>query len=342
MKWSDGKPYYSLNQYYKDIYGEKIYKIALDIGTTCPNRDGNLDTRGCIFCSSQGSGDFASVLNTSFDTGMRNPDDDDSSSDSTFRNQIADSVNKQIDTAILKLRSKYSGRQFIAYLQSYTNTYGNYNYLKLVYETILNHPSIVGMNIGTRPDCLNDDILTLLESLNTVKPITVELGLQTIHETTANYIRRCYPLNIFDKAIVDLNRISIPVVVHMIAGLPGEDKKNFLDSISYISCKPIQGIKLQMLHILADSDLGQIYNRKPFNLLTLDAYAELIVDAIAIIPQDIVIHRITGDGNKATLIEPKWTLNKRHVLNTIHKTFAVKNKWQGSDIQTLPKEGDNQ
>lgn len=314
-KWPDGKPYYSLNQYYKDTYGRKIYKVALDIGTTCPNRDGSLATGGCLFCSNSGSGDFAEPI-------------------------TSENVDSQIEKAIRRLNNKHTGNGYVAYLQSYTNTYGDYKYLKAIYEAILSHDTIIGLNIGTRPDCLDDKLLKLLERLNEIKPITIELGLQTIHESTAKTIRRFYKLNVFNDAIAKLTRHKIPVVVHLIAGLPGEGAEDFLQSVQYVAKMNIHGIKLQMLHVLEDSNLGDLYRQTPFELFTLESYADLIVDAIGLIPENIVIHRITGDGNKTTLIEPKWTLNKRHVLNTIHKTFVTKNKWQGSDTNTPTEEGD--
>lgn len=323
MKWNDNKPYYSLNQYYKDTYGDKVYKIALDIGTTCPNRDGTLDTRGCIFCSSKGSGDYAVPLSHTPSTAS-----------------LEDQIHKQIATAIDKLKGKYTGDGYVAYLQSFTNTYGDPEVLKSIYTTILAHPRILALNIATRPDCLSEEILSVIQELNGPKKITIELGLQTIHDNSAAAIRRCYPLSTFTKAVKTLNDLHIDVVVHLIAGLPGESKEDFLESVRYLSTLKIQGIKLQMLHILKDTDLGKLYNTQPLDVLSLETYADWIVDAVALIPQDIVIHRITGDGNKEELIEPLWSLNKRNVLNTLHRTFIQKNKWQGSDLNNLPKEGD--
>lgn len=309
MKWPDGKPYYSLNQYYNELFGRKTYKIALDIDVTCPNRDGTLDTRGCLFCSDSGSGDFA--INRS-----------------NHR-----SITEQIDSAIELLQNKHTGSSYVAYLQSFTNTYGDYTYLKNTYMEIIQDPRICGLSIGTRPDCLSEDILTLLSELNLIKPVFVELGLQTIHAATAQYIRRCYPLSVFDHAVLALKSLHIPVIVHLIVGLPGEDYDAFMESVSYLAKSQVNGVKLQLLHVTLDSDLGRLYQSRPFELLTLEGYSQRIVDAIALLPPEIVIHRITGDGNKATLIAPLWSLNKRNVLNTVHKRFATEDKWQGCLIK---------
>lgn len=308
MKWPDGKPYYSLNQYYKDLFGTKTYKIALDIGVTCPNRDGTLDYRGCIFCSNSGSGDFAASA------------------------EGQPMLSDQITSAIDHLKSKHEGRQYVAYLQSYTNTYGDADYLMKVYQTIIDDDRICGLSVATRPDSLNEKLLEFLASLNRTKPVFIELGLQTVHDSTADYIRRCYTLSVFEEGLNRLKSYGLPVIVHLIAGLPGEDHAMFMESVQYLADVGIDGIKLQLLHVLKDTDLGQLYLKRPFDLLTLDQYSKMIVDAIAILPQSIVIHRITGDGNRETLLGPMWSLNKRHVLNTIHKRMANDNIWQGCSI----------
>ncbi len=309
LKWPDGKPYYSLNQYYKDIFGEKTYKIALDIGVTCPNRDGTLDSRGCLFCSSQGSGDFATLIN-------------------------AFSISPQIEHAISMVKSKSSNNRFVAYLQSYTNTYGDEAELLGIYESILAHPNICGLSIGTRPDCISDSLLYGIQLLKNNmhigdKPIFIELGLQTIHDKTANTIRRCYPLSVFEATLVRLKSMDFNVIVHLIVGLPNETRNDFMETIDYIAKSKVDGVKLQLLHVLSDSDLGEAYQASPFDLLSLEDYCDWIIDAICHLPEDKVIHRITGDGNKETLLAPLWSLNKRKVLNTIHQSFARDNKWQG-------------
>lgn len=303
MKWPDGKPYYSLNQYYRNLFGEKAYKISLDIGTTCPNRDGSLSSHGCVFCSEKGSGDYA--INAS------------------------DAITKQIDGAIDMISDKYKGKAYIAYLQSFTNTYGDPDTLLTTYREILSDPRIQGLAIGTRPDCLNDPIMDGIEALSASYPIWIELGLQTIHEESAAYINRCYPLEVFDKAVSSLALRQLPVIVHLIAGLPTENDKDFLASVRYLSSLPISGVKFHMLHVLKDTVLAGLYKLHPFPIMDQSHYCELICDAICLLPPQIVIHRMTGDGPKDQLIAPSWTLNKRSVLNDIHKTLKSRQLWQG-------------
>lgn len=302
--WNE-KRYFSLDYYLKERFGEKVYKVSLNGGMTCPNRDGTLDTRGCIFCSAGGSGDFAAP--------------------------VCETVTKQIDTAIEGIKmAKKVGDKFIAYFQSYTNTYASVEYLRKIFMEAVSHPSIVALSIGTRPDCLEDDILELLAELNQIKPVWVELGLQTIHEQTADFIRRGYPLSVFDQAVEQLHRINIDVIVHIIIGLPYETKEDLLETIQYVGRLPIQGIKLQLLHVLSDTDLADYINE--ISILTLEEYVSLVIMCIENLPQNIVIHRITGDGPKALLLAPEWSAKKKHVMNTIHKTMKELDSWQGKLI----------
>lgn len=331
--WKE-KRYFSLDAYLKETFGEKVYKVSLNGGMTCPNRDGALDTRGCIFCSAGGSGDFAAP--------------------------VCDSVTKQIDSAIAGIRkAKTVGNKFIAYFQSYTNTYAEVSYLKKIFTEAIMHPDIVALSIGTRPDCLGEEVLSLLASLNQIKPVWVELGLQTIHERTARFIRRGYELPVFEKAVADLNRIGVQVIVHVIVGLPFESRQDLMDTIQYLSQyskqwqekerleqtleqtavsankeveeKPvIQGIKLQLLHVLRGTDLEKY--QPYFKTLSLEEYVDLVITCIEQLPQDIVVHRITGDGPKSLLLAPLWSASKKTVMNTIHREMKQRDAWQGKQI----------
>lgn len=286
--------YTTLNNYLKERFGEKVYKIALNGGFTCPNRDGKIGTRGCIFCSKGGSGDFAE------------------SPDLT--------ITEQIENGKKRLEKKIKNGKYIAYFQAFTNTYAPVERLKKIYEEAINHPDIVALSIGTRPDCLGDDVLTLLDELNKIKPIFVELGLQTINEDTAKYIRRGYTLEVYDKAVADLHKIGINVVTHIILGLPNESKEDMLNSVKY-ACKVTDGIKLQLLHILKGTDLAKDYEQGKFEVLTLEQYTEIIKECVQIIPENVVIHRLTGDGAKKDLIAPLWSADKKTVLNTINRAL---------------------
>lgn len=286
--------YTTLNNYLKERFGEKVYKIALNGGFTCPNRDGTIDTRGCIFCSKGGSGDFAE------------------SPDLT--------ITEQIENGKKRLEKKIKNGKYIAYFQAFTNTYAPVERLRTIYEEAINHPDIVALSIGTRPDCLGDDVLALLDELNKIKPIFVELGLQTINEDTAKYIRRGYTLEVYDKAVADLHKIGINVVTHIILGLPNESKEDMLNSVEY-ACKVTDGIKLQLLHILKGTDLAKDYEQGKFEVLTLEQYTEIIKECVQIIPENVVIHRLTGDGAKKDLIAPLWSADKKTVLNTINRAL---------------------
>lgn len=287
--------YNSLNNYLRNKFGCKVYKLSISSGLSCPNRDGKLSTKGCIFCSNGGSGDFAT--------------------------SAAISVTEQIEQAKEKVSKKITNGKYIAYFQSFTNTYGDVDYLKKIFTEAINHPDIVALSIGTRPDCLPNDVLDLLNRLNQIKPVWVELGLQTIHEKTARYINRGYTLDVFDQAVANLNKLNIDVIVHLILGLPNETNDMILESVKYVCSKSISGIKLQLLHVLKNTPLEKEYFLNQFHIYSLEEYASLLGECICNIPSDIVIHRLTGDGPKSLLIEPQWSGNKKLVLNYINKYF---------------------
>lgn len=299
------KPYYySLNEYLKEQYGHKIYKLALNSGMTCPNRDGLIDFRGCIFCSAGGSGDFATGL-------------------------------CDFDKAKEIIKDKYSGNDFIAYFQSFTNTYAPVSYLEQLYMPIIKRDDVRILSIATRPDCLSDECIELLDKLNKIKPVWIELGLQTIHERTARYIRRGYSLDVFENAVSRLNKIGIRPIVHMIIGLPGESHDEILQTAAYLSHMNISGIKLQLLHVLKNTDLATDYNNGCFKVLELDEYISIVADILQILPADMIIHRITGDGPKNLLIAPLWSANKKNVLNSLNRYLRDNNIIQGSKFNLI-------
>ncbi|MBQ2922893.1 MAG: TIGR01212 family radical SAM protein [Tyzzerella sp.] len=304
-RWGD-KRYYSLDSYIKETFGEKLYKISLDGGMTCPNRDGTLDTRGCIFCSAGGSGDFASDRRL------------------VIKEQLAEG--KQL------VSKKYAGSSYIAYFQAYTNTYASVSYLEKIFTEAIDDEEVKVLSIATRPDCLSSEILDLLFRLNQRKPVWVELGLQTIHETSANFIRRGYTLDVFEKAVYDLKKIGISVIVHTILYLPHETEDMMIETISYLNRLPIDGIKLQLLHILKGTDLANIYAKSSFHLPTMDEYFILLGKLLSHLRPDIVVHRLTGDGPKNLLLAPQWTGNKRLVLNAMQKYLKDADIWQGKEF----------
>ncbi len=307
--WGE-RPYYSLDYYFKSVYGTKLYKIAIDGGMTCPTRDGSIDTDGCIFCSAGGSGEFAASVCVKDE-----PD-----------------IHRQIDLGIEQIREKSPYGPYIAYFQPFTNTYAPVSCLRKIYTAALSHPGIAGLSIATRPDCLGEDVLALLEELRECYPsqfIWVELGLQTIHRETIQYIRRGYENSVFEKAIHDLYSIRIPSIVHVILGLPGETKEQMLTTIEYLNTFPIFGIKLQLLHVLSGTDLAIDFAQRKFDILTLEEYTEILLACVNSLSPETVIHRLTGDGPKDLLIAPTWSLNKKAVLNHIHKEMRERNVWQG-------------
>lgn len=319
-----GKPYYSLDAYCKNTFRHKCYKIALNAHMTCPNRDGTLGTQGCIFCSAGGSGDFA-VSTTPFFS--PNPC---TTSKSTEASHL--DIQKQLAEGKQLFGDKNIGNHFIAYFQAYTNTYAPVSYLEEVYTAALCTPEVCGISIATRPDCLPEEVLTLLTSLKQRFPekfIWIELGLQTIHENTASYIRRGYQLPVFETAVARLQAIDIPVIVHVILGLPGEEADKVAETIHYLNSLPIFGIKLQLLHVLKDTDLAADYTAGKFTALSKEDYLSLLIYCLELLRPDIVVHRLTGDGPKALLLAPLWSLNKRDVLNSLHKQMRQQNTYQG-------------
>ena len=293
--------YYSLNQYLKDTFGCKVYKIALDGGFTCPNRDGSLETRGCIFCSGKGSGNFAQPL--------------------VLDERGIPDVVSQVEAGKLRVASKNPDGKYIAYFQSFTNTYAPVAYLRQVYTQAIEHPDIVALSVGTRPDCLPQDVMELLGELNEKKPVWVELGLQTIHESTAKYIRRGYELAVYDDAVERLQKAGIQVIVHCILGLPYETKEMMKETVAYVGKSGASGIKLQLLHVLKGTDLEREYLEGKITTMEMEEYVSLVAECIALLPKDMVIHRMTGDGDKRELIAPLWSADKKRVLNALQKAI---------------------
>ncbi len=305
VRWGE-KRYYSLDYYLKQTYGSKLYKLSLNGGMTCPNRDGTLGNRGCIFCSKGGSGDFAADASLS--------------------------VTEQIEKGKTLVGKKYAGNGYIAYFQAYTNTYAPAGYLRRIFTEALSHPDVRILSIATRPDCLGKDVLALLADLNQIKPVWVELGLQTIHDASARFIRRGYGLPVFEETVSNLQNIGVSVIVHTILGFPGEDAAKVLETMHYLNRMDIQGIKLQLLHILEYTDLADYYLGHPFHVLSMEEYFTLLGKCICNLREDIVIHRLTGDGPKSILIEPAWSGNKRQVLNGIQSYLEKHDIWQGKEL----------
>ncbi len=293
-----------MNEYLKKTFGEKVYKISLDLGLTCPNRDGTLDTRGCIFCL-EGSSHFA----------KQNGD-----------------VHARIEEAKKLISKKTDAQKFIAYFQSFTNTYAPVDFLKNVFSEVLKRDDIVAISVATRPDCLPEETVAMLAELNRIKPVWVELGLQTANEKTAEYIRRCYKNEAFEKAVSDLNANGIEVITHIILGLPGETVADALDSVDLAVKSGTKGIKLQLLHVLRGTDLCADFESGGFNALSLDEYMEILFACINRLPENIVVHRITGDAPKAHLVSPLWSADKKTVMNTIKREMEKRNIIQGSAI----------
>lgn len=302
MDWH-GKRYYSFDSFLKNTFGEKIYKVSLDGGFTCPNRDGTIGTGGCIFCSEGGSGDFASDARLS--------------------------IQDQITQGISLVAAKSPSSRYIAYFQAFTNTYAPVSRLRQLFTEAMEDPRIAALAIGTRPDCLPSDVLSLLKELNSQKPVFVELGLQTIHPSTAGLIRRGYPLSCFEEAVWNLSSIGVWTVVHLILGLPGETEEMMLESVRYLNSLPVHGVKFSMLHILKGTDLADMYREDPFPVFTMESYIDLILRCIGNLRKDIVIHRLTGDGPRDLLIAPLWSLRKRTVLNEIAHQLKVQDIRQG-------------
>ena len=291
---------YTVNDYCRDLFGEKIYKISLNGGMTCPNRDGTCGTKGCIFCSEGGSGDFSPSPDMSID--------------------------EQISDAKRRVSRKFKGDKYIAYFQAFSNTYAPVERLRKLYTEVIKRDDIAVLSIATRPDCLNEDIICLLKELNDIKPVWVELGLQTTKDETVKYIRRGYETRIYDDAVKRLKDIGIHVITHVIIGLPGESVEDMLNTVRHVVKVKSSGIKLQLLHVLKGTDLENDYNKGRFEVLSLEEYMDILEKCIEIIPKDMVIHRITGDGPKSLLVAPLWSGDKKRVLNAINRRLSILDK----------------
>lgn len=287
----------TVNQYCREKFGEKLYKLSLNGGFTCPNRDGTIDTRGCIFCSAGGSGDFAE--------------------------SAALPIEQQIELAKKRVSQKYNGSRYIAYFQAFTNTYASVEKLRSLYMPVVQRDDIAVLSIATRPDCLGDDVLALLCELNKIKPLWIELGLQTIKSESAEYIRRGYELDVYDKAIKKLNAMGIHTISHVILGLPGESDEDMLNTVRHVVQVGSAGIKLQLLHVLEGTDLAADYRAGKFRCMGMDEYIALLKKCVAILPEEMVVHRLTGDGPKRSLIAPLWTGDKKRVINAINRELSI-------------------
>ncbi|MBS5793452.1 MAG: TIGR01212 family radical SAM protein [Clostridiales bacterium] len=295
--------YNSANIFFREKFGDKVIKVALDGGFTCPNRDGTLSYGGCIFCSEKGSGDFA---------GDRSLD-----------------IEKQFEVSRQKMNKKWKDGKYIAYFQAFTNTYAPLEYLQKIFTKASNLPDVVGIFIATRPDCITEDIAKFLGELNKKIYVCIELGFQTSKGESIKLINRCYENEVFEDCIEMLNKYNIDIIVHTILGLPYESKQDMLNTVKYVSKFNISGIKLQLLHIIKDTALHKLYIKNPFKILTLEEYVDIVVSCIENLPTNIVIHRVTGDGDKNTLVEPKWSLNKKVVLNSINRELNIRDTYQG-------------
>lgn len=292
----------TLSDYCKEKFGTKVYRLSLSTGCSCPNRDGKAGIGGCSFCSEGGSGEFATKVKP---------------------------VEVQIEEAKDRVKSKFpkdikeEDKKYIAYFQSFTNTYGDVDRLGRIFKTAILRDEIAAISIGTRPDCLEDDMLDLLNELNKIKPVWIELGLQTIHEDSAKAFNRGYSLPVFNKTYIELKKRNIEVIVHVILGLPGETDKDMYETVRYLAnlSPKLDGIKLHLLHILKNTRLEKEYREKPFKILSLDEYTEILINCLRILPESVVIHRMTGDGDKRLLVEPLWSADKKRVLNTINKAI---------------------
>jgi len=300
--WGD-KPYYNLNYFLRNKFGEKVFKISLDAGFSCPNRDGTISSGGCIFCSERGSGDFA---------GNRNY-----------------SIARQFQDIKAMMNKKWKSGKYIAYFQAYTNTYAPCNILRQKYDEALSQEGVVGLAIATRPDCLGEDVLNLIEEFSKKTYVWVELGLQTVNNKTAKVINRGYDLKVFENAVNNLRKRNIDVVVHTIFGLPYENREDMLNTVKYISKIDIQGVKFHLLHLLYDTPLVELHKQGKLKFMEKDEYVDIICTAITMLRQDIVVHRLTGDAPRDLLIGPMWSLKKWEVLNSINDKMAKHGLYQG-------------
>jgi len=299
--------YNSANEFFKRVFGQKVYKLSFDAGFTCPNRDGTLGNRGCIFCSEGGSGDFAEKI-------------------------TPETIEQSIDKAKQRICAKTHAEKFIAYFQSYTNTYAKAAELERLFVPVISRDDICALSIATRPDCIESNVYELIAQLCKIKPVFVELGLQTVCQKSIEFIRRGYKTEIFDSAVKKLKAAGANVIAHVILGLPEEDKDQMLKTVKHVAKAKADGIKLQLLHVLKDTDLAEVYSKGVFETLSLEQYTDILCEAVNILPPEIVIHRLTGDAPKKLLIEPQWSANKKAVLNEITKTFNERNVIQGSKL----------
>lgn len=303
MIWGE-KSFNNIDYYLKEKFGEKIFKVSLDGGFTCPNRDGTLSYKGCIFCSESGSGEFA---------GNR-------------KNSITNQINEQI-----KFLEKGVDKKYIAYFQNFTGTYGNIDYLRTIYEEAIKHPNIVGIAIATRADCLSEEVLGLLSKFNEKTHLWIEIGLQTVNDKTAEIINRGYKTEIFTEKMKELNKRNIKVVTHVIIGLPNENKNDVFSTIDYINEQKTWGIKLHLLYILKNTGLFEYYKSNPFEIMEKEEYISIVTEIISRLDKKIVIHRLTGDAPWKDLYEPKWSTDKRGILNGINKLLKEKKIYQGKE-----------
>ncbi len=308
MKYWGDKPYNSLNHFLRNKFGEKVFKVSLDAGFSCPNRDGTISSGGCIFCSERGSGDFAGCRDFS--------------------------ITRQFEDIKAMMSKKWQSKKYIAYFQAYTNTYGSVELLRRKYEEAITQEGVVTLAIATRPDCLSPEIIDLLKELNERVYVWIELGLQTANDKVAKIINRGYKLEVFERALSDLRQAGLEVVVHTIFGLPEENREDMLNTIKYLSNKDIQGIKIHLLHLMENTPLKKLYELGSLTFMTMDEYVDTVCEAIKLLREDIVIHRLTGDAPRDLLIGPMWSLKKWEVLNAIDKKL-IENQWyQGLDFCT--------
>ena len=308
FKYSDSnKRYHTLDYFYKNKFGSKVFKVSLNGGFTCPNRDGKVGTKGCIFCSDLGSGDYAG--------------------------NIKDDLSKQFEDVKLIMSRKWPNSKYIGYFQANTNTYAPVNELKEKYELILSKENVIGLSIATRPDEISDECLEYLKDLNKRTYLTIELGLQTIHESTSKLINRCHTLSCFDEMVKKLRKENINVVVHIINGLPYETKEMMIDTIKHINKFDIQGVKIHMMHIIKDTALSRLYEAKKFHVLTKEEYVEIVCEQLRYLDEKVAINRITGDPKADDLVEPTWLIKKFGVLNDIDKYMSLHDIYQGDKIK---------
>ena len=318
--YSDGRPYYTLNSYSKEQFGKKLQKLSLDGGMSCPNRDGTISHGGCVFCSAGGSGDFAADRRLSVTEQIKQA-----------KVQVAGKVQKTSGAHTNNGVTGDKSAAYIAYFQAYTNTYGPIDYLEQIFTEAMADPQVEVLSIATRPDCLGEEVMALLDRLSQKKTIWVELGLQTIHEETAKRINRGYELPVFEQAVRRLQAGGHKVIVHVILGLPGETKEQMVETVRYLGKLGIDGIKLQLLHVLKDTVLADWYAEGQFATLEKEEYFEIVAQCLAVLPRQVAIHRITGDGPKDLLIAPRWSGHKKAVLNELHHYLKEHQVVQGEN-----------